>query len=105
MAFNGKEFFYNEFSKEPLGGSCRLTVDDSGRVFSVYTPHDPRLNSKWFEIDNPAPELVAELLTEKQEVLAMLQKVVFDPDTADREIRGASDRVFLEDSGIDPTSI
>lgn len=105
MSFGDNEFYYNKIEKAPTGGSSHLTVDDEGRVFSVYTPHDPRMNSKVIEIEGASSELVAELQTKKQEALAMLQRVIFDPDNADRELRAATDRVFLEDSGIDPNSI
>ncbi len=105
MAFCDKDLYYNRIEKAPSGGSSHLTVDESGRVFSVFTPHDSRLNSKILEIEDPSTELVTELQAKKQEALAMLQKVIFDPDNADRELRIAADRVFLEDSGIDPSSI
>lgn len=105
MAFGDKESYYNRVDKAPSGGSSHLTVDEAGRVFSVFTPHDSRLNSKVIEIEDASAELVDELQAKRQEALAMLQKVVFDPDNADRELRTAADRVFLEDSGIDPSSI
>lgn len=105
MAYSDKESYYNEIEKAPLGGSSHLAVDEEGRVFSVYTPRDPRMNSKVIEIEDASSELIAELLAKRQEALATLQKVVFDPDNADSELRQAADRVWLENSGIDPESI